>query len=154
MKLLSIFSVKLIFNILLIYFTAVVFTMIQSLNKKCKDYMKTYSKPNLYSLYFNRAIYLSTVSVIIIVLCAVNLFMPLTKFFGNLPLLGNFVTIIMLIVLYIYLYFLYELMNKMSSSCEKKLSKFEKFHRDFMLSGTFTIYVLIVIVVIIGFLYF
>lgn len=116
--------------------------------------MKDFSKASLYSIYLDRVIYLSTVSMIIIVLCGINLFIPVTKFFGNLPLLGNFVTIILLIVLYLYLYFLYELMNNMDSKCSNKLSKFEKFHRDLMLSGTFTIYVFIVIVVIIGFLYF
>ena len=156
MKLLSFQSIKLFFNILLIYFTSVVFAMIQSLNNKkdCKPYMKEFSKPNMYSLFFNRVVYLSSVSLIIIVICAINLFIPLTKFFGNLPLLGSIVTVIMLIVLYIYLYFLYEFMNNMSSDCKKKLSAFEKFHRDTMLSGTFTIYVLIVIIVIIGLLYF
>jgi hypothetical protein len=116
--------------------------------------MEEFSKPNMYSLFFNRAVYLSTVSIIIIIICCINLFIPITKFFGNLPLLGNIVTIVMLIVLYIYLYFLYKFMNEMTNDCEKRLSSYEKFHRDTMLSGTFTIYVLIVIVVIIGFLYF
>ena len=130
--------------------------MIQSLNSKkdCKPYMKEFSKPNMYSLFFNRVVYLSTVSLIIIIICGINLFIPLTRFFGNLPLLGSAITIIMLIVLYIYLYFLYEFMNKMDSKCVNKMSAFEKFHRDTMLSGTFTIYVLIVIIVIIGLIYF
>ena len=127
MKLLSIFSLKLIFNILLIYFTSVVFAMVQSLNKKCKDYMEEFSKPNMYSLFFNRAVYLSTVSLIIIIVCGINLFIPITKFFGNLPLLGNIVTIVMLIVLYIYLYFLYKFMNEMTNKCDKELSSFERF---------------------------
>ena len=128
--------------------------MMQTLTKKCKDYMKDFSKASLYSFFLNRSVYLSTVSITIIVICAANLFIPVTKFFGNLPIIGNFITIILLIMLYLYLQFLYELMNNMDSKCSNKLSKFEKFHRDIMLSATFTVYVFIVLMVIIGFLYF
>ena len=154
MKLLSLKTLKLFFNIILIYFTAVVFSIVESLKKKCKSYTDEFSKPDLYSLYIDRVNFIKTMSIIIIVMCSINLFVPITKFFGNLPLLGSIISIIMLILLYVYLYFLYEFMNKIDTPCEKKLSKFEKFHRDFMLSGTFTIYILIVIIVLVGVLYF
>lgn len=151
MKVLEI--IKYVFTFGFIIFNIITYMFVHELVNK--QSCTCINKSEITDMYFfiNGLDYVRTFSIIAIGIGVINLFIPLTKTFINMFLIGGFLTFALFILLILQALSLNRILNTINSDeCINlcKLSPFYQKFGDHLLESTITIYAITIVVILFG----
>lgn len=151
--------IKIGFYILFITFNILTFVLMTKLDKlKCKcPAVVNYTNSKFIGL-INKVEYIQWFSLIAAIVGGINLFIPFTKTLGSFLLIGSVISILLLIVTSFQLYLLINFLKTFDDeSCTGKnkcnLPGFIEKGRKFVIAGSFTMYLIVIAIVVFGMLY-
>ncbi len=148
-----------VFYILFIAFNIMVFALITEFEKSnCKCPAVVDYKNSKYLGFIDKVNYIQVFSTIAAITGIVNFFIPIVKTLGGFFLIGTVIGITLLVLTSFQLYLLINFLktfddNSCTGKNRCKLPDFFENGRKFVIAGSFTIYMIVIAIIVFGMLY-